>query len=914
MSSNKLDALDSIRSIGNAGYLDIEDHEVKLDSVASARIGLENVGRELTDQQKFLILNRLGLEGLLSLDDLPLTASFMIEKTQKLSISEALTIIQDSHKKLEADVNIPVEEYNLYENLLNSTPNSLSYSSQSGIDEKLEKLKFGNVEVKEAHSFSSDSESQGVYNPYKLVDWELQVRLEAALIAYHSPYQEVRSVTDPYDDPSVPVETIRVYVLGLIWTAITAFVNEFFGDRLPGISLSTSVVQMLLYPCGKAWEYIIPNWKVKVWKYEVALNPGPWTFKEQILTGLMFTMGGGGNYVSSNITAQKLNIFYRNDWVNFGYQVLLVLSTNCMGLGFAGVLRRFVIYPTEAVWPTILPALALNRALLDTEKKERINGWTITRYKFFILVTTASFLYFWIPNYLFQALSYFNWMTWIKPDNFNLAVITGAQLGLGLNPISSFDWNVFGTGALVNPVYTTLNLYLGSIVSFFIIVGIYYSNYKWTAYLPINANQLFTNTGDYYRVREVLDERSLFNQDKYDAYGPPFYSAGNLMNYGAFFALYPFAIIHEIALTYKPVWTALKGLVKSIRHWKASTYEDFTDPHSTMMKKYKEVPDWCYYILLLVSLLFSILSVKLYPANTPVWGIFFALGINFVFLIPLTTLQATTGFSFALNVLVELIVGYALPGNGLALMTIKALGTELDAQALGFISDQKLGHYSKLPPRAMFRIQVLGTIVGSFVSMAALIFKLDHFEDYCQPHQKDKFSCPGTNTFFAASVIWGVIGPKKVFNGLYPILRWCFLIGFLLSIPCVVIKLYGPKRYVKFFQPSIIIGGMISWAPGNLFYLTGGVYLSIASMWYLKTRFASFWSKYNYVFSSAMEAGIAFSSIIIFFAVQYHPKNVTWWGNTVPFAGIDGGNGQQARLNASLLPDGYFGPRVGNFP
>ena len=76
----------------------------------------------------------------------------------------------------------------------------------------------------------------------------------------------------------------------------------------------------------------------------------------------------------------------------------------------------------------------------------------------------------------------------------------------------------------------------------------------------------------------------------------------------------------------------------------------------------------------------AILCVKVYPAETPVWGIF-ALGINFVFLIPLTTIYARTGFAFGLNVLVELIVGYAIPGNGLALAFIKAFGYNIDGQA-----------------------------------------------------------------------------------------------------------------------------------------------------------------------------------------------------------------------------------------
>ena len=63
----------------------------------------------------------------------------------------------------------------------------------------------------------------------------------------------------------------------------------------------------------------------------------------------------------------------------------------------------------------------------------------------FFIAFVASFLYFWVPDYLFQALSTFNWMTWIKPDNQNLAVVTGSVGGLGLNPITTFDWNYFSS-------------------------------------------------------------------------------------------------------------------------------------------------------------------------------------------------------------------------------------------------------------------------------------------------------------------------------------------------------------------------------------------------------------------------------------------------------------------------------------
>jgi hypothetical protein len=51
------------------------------------------------------------------------------------------------------------------------------------------------------------------------------------------------------------------------------------------------------------------------------------------------------------------------------------------------------------------------------------------------------FVYFWFPNYIFNALSIFSWMTWIAPDNMNLNTIAGFNNGLGINPWPTWDWN-----------------------------------------------------------------------------------------------------------------------------------------------------------------------------------------------------------------------------------------------------------------------------------------------------------------------------------------------------------------------------------------------------------------------------------------------------------------------------------------
>jgi hypothetical protein len=163
-------------------------------------------------------------------------------------------------------------------------------------------------------------------------------------------------------------------------------------------------------------------------------------------------------------------------------------------------------------------------------------------------------------------------------------------------------------------------------------------------------------------------------------------------------------------------------------------------------------------------------------------------------------------------------------------------------------------------------------------------------------------------------------------------MKYMFLLGFLLALVWWSVKRYGsslrnvaqaklpsaifgpmnllvftPISWLRDVHPSLIINGFLWWAPLNLTYFTGAVYLSFGFMYYLRRYKTAWWEKYNYVLAAALNAGVALSGVIIFFAVQYHAVNVNWWGTEVTSQGVDGGAGQQA-LITTLPAKGYFGP------
>lgn len=127
-------------------------------------------------------------------------------------------------------------------------------------------------------------------------------------------------------------------------------------------------------------------------------------------------------------------------------------------------------------------------------------------------------------------------------------------------------------------------------------------------------------------------------------------------------------------------------------------------------------------------------------------------------------IQAITNQQVGLNVITELIVGYALPGRPVAMMQFKTWGYVTMGQALTFSADMKLSHYMKLPPRVMFAGQVVATALAGTVQLGVQSWMFSNIEDICSPHQKDKFICAYTEVFGTASIIWGVIGPQRQFS------------------------------------------------------------------------------------------------------------------------------------------------------
>ncbi|KAL7946566.1 OPT oligopeptide transporter domain-containing protein [Trichoderma barbatum] len=747
-----------------------------------------------------------------------------------------------------------------------------------------------------------------------------EMKIQAALIVTNSPYAEVRSVVSPHDDPTMPCSTIRAWVLGILFSGGIAFINGFFGIRQPAIAVTSNVPQLLAYPMGKLMEWLLPDVGITLFGVRHSLNPGPFNKKEHMLITLMASIAKSTPYSHYIVWIQFLPQFLNQPWaINFGYQILIALSSNFIGYSLAGICRRFLVYPSYCVWPQALVTIALNSAF-HTEGNSPAVGpfgkvWRVSRFRFFLYGFTLMFIYFWFPNYIFGALGLFSWMTWIAPNNASLNHIAGSVNGLGLNPFPTFDWNVltWGIDPLMVPFFSTVNLFTGMFLSSFIILAIYYTNTYYTAYLPINSNQPWDHFGKRYNVTSILDDRGIFDHDKYQAYSPPYLSAGNIIIYTFYFSTYSAALVYGFLYHRLEITMGFKDLVNSFRPSKKAELEKglVLDVHSRLMKKYKEVPEWWYMVVLVISAALGCAAIAHWPTNTSPGVVFYGIALCLVFMVPTGIIYAMTGIETTLNVLAEFIGGSFVQGNAVAMCFFKTYGFVTCSHALAFSNDLKIAHYVKIPPRFTFFAQMIPTLVSTFVCVGIVSYQV-HLKGVCTQNAPFKFSCPAENTFFTAAVLWGTVGPKRLWGvgGQYVET----LVGFPLGIAVVVIfwllgKYFPKNRLLRAAHPVNLLNGPLYWAPYNLCYVWPAVPVAFFSWVYLKGRFLALWSKYNFVLSAAFSAGIAISAIVQFFSLTYQGIELDWWGNSVVSMGCEG-----AACPLKKLPEGqFFGPAPGHY-
>ncbi|KAK0448905.1 OPT oligopeptide transporter [Desarmillaria tabescens] len=570
------------------------------------------------------------------------------------------------------------------------------------------------------------------------------------------------------DDPTLPIFTFRMWFLSLGLSCFGAVLGQIFYFRPQTIYVSSLFLQIISYILGRFMEQTIPGPGTTLWRFGVLpnnwfwrfLNPGKFNIKEHVAITIMSSTASDSALAISIFAAQDL---YYNVRPNAAVGIFTLIGSQLIGYGMAGIMRMFLVYPTFAIYPMVIPTAQL------FDKK---------RLRFFWLVFLGIFVWEWFPEYIAPTLTGDSaWVTRIfggAAGNEGLGAFSCALTGCMLGRVEVLS------GHSLRPLSTQLSLYAGCAVT------------------------VFENGTEY--------------DQKLQAVGLPWYAASQLL-YKVSRTMYIGA-----AVTHFFLWH-FKTLYKIIQD---SSTNECNDPHYRRMKIYKEMSNWWYLAIFVACFGMAIGTTYGADSGLPWWGTIVALIFGWIFVPIIGTLYCTVGYAPSIENMVQMLGGAIIPGKPVANMYFTLYGYNCVTQANNLMRDLKLGQYTKLPPRVTFAVQTIGS--GSNI-----------------------WSGQQVQSYNSDAIAWGALGKPLYATGTrYGFVPYMLLAGLGFPIPFC-------SDSTKFFTPIFV---------AELGYLSVGINSSVFTSFVLAVKYHATWfRKYNFLMSAALDGGTAIMIFVWTFAV-----------------------------------------------
>ncbi|CAN1250959.1 Oligopeptide transporter 6 [Linum perenne] len=619
------------------------------------------------------------------------------------------------------------------------------------------------------------------------------------------------------DDPTLPVMTFRMWVLGVASCVLLSFANQFFWYRTQPLSITAISAQIAVVPIGHLMAKVLPTRALFAGtKWEFTLNPGPFNIKEHVLITIFANCGAGTVYATHILSAVKL--YYKRQ-MTFVPSLLVMITTQVLGFGWAGLFRRYLVEAEEMWWPSILVQVSL------------------FRYK---------------------------------------------------------------GSPLASPWFATANIAVGFFLVMYVMTPLtYWSNTYKAKTFPLYSSKLFISNGSRYDILSIVDSKFHLDREVYSQFGRVNLSTFFAMTYGIGFATLAATIVHVLLFNGRDLWKQSKRAFSDKRGM---------DIHTKLMRRYKQVPSWWFVVILVANIVLIMFACEYYNETLQLkwWGVLLACALAIFFTLPIGIINATTNQQPGLNVITEYIIGYLYPERPVANICFKVYGYISMAQALTFVGDFKLGHYMKIPPRSMFTVQVIGTLLSVIVYLVTAWWMMGSIPNLCDQDKlpsDSPWTCPMDTVFFDASVIWGLVGPRRIFGdqGEYGNVNWFFLGGAVAPFLVWLANKAFPKQgnWIKYINMPVLLGATSMMPPASAVNFTSWIAVGFLSGFVVFRWRPQWWNRYNYVMSGGLDAGTAFMTILIFFCLQNRNVGIDWWGTrldgcplahcpTAPGVAVDG--------------------------
>ncbi|KAG6865789.1 hypothetical protein C0991_011781 [Blastosporella zonata] len=710
----------------------------------------------------------------------------------------------------------------------------------------------------------------------------------------------ITNVISVGDDSSLNPWTIRAFVIGIGLSAFGGVLAEIYYFKPQTVSVSTMFLAIISYVMGMAWSSVMPTRGV-VGRW---LNPHPFNKKENAFIVIMSSAAATSALGTEVLAVQRL--FY-NITPNPGASIFLLFSSQLLGYGIGGLFRSVLLYPSKMLYPGVLPLVSMFDMLFkdaaSAKKKIRV----------FWIVFGVIFIWEIFPEWMFPLLTGFSIFCLADQRSTDFTRIFGGSNGNeGLGFLSfCFDWQYIAGS--YNPMAIPLKAQFSNLVGYLLCMwGSYYilpgfsrslsitelyllasttrtsgspraspSYVLRFAYQPFLTKQLAQLSQELFYANGTVYDQLLILNDKYEVdpellqqQGLPFYAGTWVVqllttNLGMAATFSHLLLWNRNDLRNAWAWLSPSELKRmwanfDIRFWRddgvreQATDDEDIDPHYREMLKYPDSPNSWYLVCLAASVIMALVIIYKTDSTLP-W---YTPTVSIVFF---GSLYAITGLQFIIQPFVQMIGGFIHPGKPMANMYFVLFSYNSVNQALLLLRDLKIAQYTKLPPRAAFTAQIIGTLFGAVLNFVLMNTIIDNQTPIL-------LSVEGTNIwsgqqpqqYNSQAIAWGGLSHELFAVGQrYQFVAWAYVIGLFVPVPFWIVHRYFPKLRADYLYTPVICY-YIGWlCVGINSSITTYFMIAWFSQWWLRTRYPRWFAKYNYIVAAALDGGTQASLVLI---------------------------------------------------
>lgn len=683
----------------------------------------------------------------------------------------------------------------------------------------------------------------------------------------NSPYAEVRASVSNRDDKNMLQSTVRMWVIGFVLMSGATIMNAIYFIHDPPFVLSPYLIMVIAWPLGVLWERFMPNrW---------GLNPGPFSYKEHVLIAMM---AASSNMLHSSETAISLTLFREKSKLggNILFVTLMDWSASLAGLAVAGPLCKIIVEPASMIWPQELVTVTL-LSNIHVKWNHVANGWRITRERLFFTVATVCAIYSFFVHFLANFLSHFSFASWISPENYVVNQLFGTMSGAGMMPIT-FDWNTVANvlpSPLVPPARVFDNSGLGLVIFIWIVsTAVHYSNVFWGRYIPFSDARIFDRFGKPYNVNLILDDGLRLKVKNYEDYSPVYLATTRIFSFGLTLAASTALIVQML----------LFESSKFLSGFKSQT----ADIHALLMRNYSSVPFWWHSVIFLVALGIAYVCTFAFETGVPAYYPVLSFVLVLIWVIPITAVTANTTIIIAIDSIIVLLTGYMKPGNALAMMLFKNWTVSALETSVQYLGSMKLGQYTKVRPRLVFLVRLIGVLWNGILQMVVLVKVKPFVANECHSNSSAAHTCSREHSYYTDVIIWGVVGGKRMMQNYGSLLHFLW-VGALMPLVWWLWLKKWPRSKLRIVHWPLLFGVVDKIPLTSPYHYCCWVAVGLLFSRWIRRYWHSWWAKYCYTLSAALDVGLAIMQLMLFFIyIRSGYTGPDWWGTSGYRNNIDG--------------------------